>query len=198
MRCSHAVDDKRLLRAGVLSARAAKSERVRKLYAASICEHGLALCQGCSPVAAYAAVGDEPGTRELLDGLLAAGTRVLLPCVQVDGLGWGVYAGWDALRSGAYRLLEPVPDESAAAAAATADLVLAPALAVDRDGHRLGRGGGYYDRWLAGINRAAQRVAVVYADEVVDHVPHEPHDVAMTAALTPDGVIPLGEPAAAR
>lgn len=193
MRCSHAVDDKRLLRAGVLSARAAKSERVRELYAAAIADHGLAACQGFSCVAAYAAVGTEPGTRQLLDGLRAAGARVLLPSVQGNHLGWGDYTGWGGLRSAAHQLLEPLPTEAAANAASSAEVVLAPALAVDRDGHRLGRGGGYYDRWLADVDPAVPLLAVVYADEVVDHVPHEAHDVAMTAALTPAGVIPLGD-----
>ncbi|HET6910480.1 MAG TPA: 5-formyltetrahydrofolate cyclo-ligase [Mycobacteriales bacterium] len=187
------MDDKRLLRAGVLSARTAMSERARELYASAIAEHGVVLCRGVSRVAAYAAVGTEPGTRQLLDRLRAAGVRVLLPTVQGQDLGWGDYVGWDALGSAAHRLLEPPATGAAADAASSADIVLAPALAVDRDGHRLGRGGGYYDRWLAGIDPAVPRVAVVYADEIVDHVPHELHDIAMTAALTPSGVIRLGE-----
>ena len=68
--------------------------------------------------------------------------------------------------------------------------VLVPSLAVDRDGHRLGRGGGYYDRVLATVPRA-RRVAVVYDEEVVATVPHDPHDVDVAFALTPSGLVLL-------
>jgi 5-formyltetrahydrofolate cyclo-ligase len=65
-------------------------------------------------------------------------------------------------------------------------MLLVPALAVDRAGNRLGRGGGYYDRALSGIR--AQVVAVIYDDELVDAVPHEPHDRLVDATLRPLGV----------
>jgi 5-formyltetrahydrofolate cyclo-ligase len=66
-------------------------------------------------------------------------------------------------------------------------VVLVPALAVDRRGRRLGRGGGYYDRTLASL--AGPAYAVVYDDEVVEEVPVEPHDVAVAGALTPSGLV---------
>jgi 5-formyltetrahydrofolate cyclo-ligase len=65
-------------------------------------------------------------------------------------------------------------------------MVLVPALAVDRAGNRLGRGAGYYDRALT--KTRAQVVAVIYDDELVDAVPHEPHDRLVDAALRPSGV----------
>jgi 5-formyltetrahydrofolate cyclo-ligase len=66
-----------------------------------------------------------------------------------------------------------------------ADVVLVPALAVDRDGHRLGRGRGYYDRALESVT--APVVAVVYDDDVIDDVPIEPHDRCVDGRLTPSG-----------
>jgi len=65
-----------------------------------------------------------------------------------------------------------------------------PALAVDRSGHRLGRGGGFYDRWLPSTPGGSV-LAVVFDEEVIEHVPREPHDRTVDAALTPSGVVPL-------
>jgi 5-formyltetrahydrofolate cyclo-ligase len=164
----------------------------REAAGRSLLTHGAALAAGASVVTAYAAVGTEPPTRALLETLVARGVRVLLPVISADrDLGWGELVGWSALVTSAIGLLEPVATTDATAAARTADLVLVPAIAVDRAGHRLGRGGGYFDRWLP--ERPAGRViAVVYDDEVLDAVPHEAHDRRVDAALTPSGVIPLG------
>lgn len=137
-------------------------------------------------MAAYASVGDEPPTRGLLDAVGATGTRVLLPRVVDRMLEWVEYAGWDGLVVGARELLEPVGD-SVPSGVHDVDLMLVPALAVDRTGNRLGRGGGYYDRLLATLGSAA--VAVVFDDEVLPAVPVEPHDRPVHAALTPSGLV---------
>ena len=79
---------------------------------------------------------------------------------------------------------------------AGAAVVLVPALAVDRHGVRLGRGAGFYDRTLSLADPSAALVAVVRDDELVAHLPAEPHDVRMTHALTPGaGLTPLDKPA---
>ena len=70
---------------------------------------------------------------------------------------------------------------------ADVELVVVPALAVDRRGNRLGRGAGFYDRALAG-SRPATVVAVIYDDELLDTVPAEAHDVPVHAVLTPAGL----------
>jgi 5-formyltetrahydrofolate cyclo-ligase len=192
VRCSHAVKDKRLLRASVLAARAARSTEQRADAERRIAVHAADAWSAATTVTGYAAIGTEPPTRLMLDRLQATGAQVLLPVVIGNHLGWGRYARWAALTRGPHGLLQPQPDDDGATAAAAADVVLAPALAVDMAGHRLGRGGGYYDRWLADLSPGSTVVAVVYDDEILDAVPHEPHDMAVTAALTPSGLIPLG------
>ena len=106
-------------------------------------------------VAAYVGVGSEPGTGPLLDALRAAGKRVLLPLLQPDNdLDWAVYDSPADLRPAGRGLLEPVGPPLGPDAIATADVVLVPGLAVGRDGVRLGRGGGSYDRRWAGCRSA--------------------------------------------
>nr|WP_189132159.1 5-formyltetrahydrofolate cyclo-ligase [Wenjunlia tyrosinilytica] len=144
-------------------------------------------------VAAYVSVGAEPGTRELIEALRLRGVRVLLPVLLPDNdLDWAEYAGRDSLAKASRGLLEPVGPRLGPDAVQEADAVLLPGLAVDERGVRLGRGGGSYDRVLERLDRAGHEVALVvvlYADEVVERVPAEPHDRRVTAAVTPHGIV---------
>ncbi|WP_370933974.1 5-formyltetrahydrofolate cyclo-ligase [Amycolatopsis sp. cg13] len=148
-------------------------------------------------VCAYLPFGTEPGQISLVNALAA---RVLLPVIpDTPGpLDWAEYTGPDTLIPGRLRgVLEPSGPRLGTSAVASAQVLLIPALAVDRHGTRLGRGAGYYDRTLTAAPDTA-RVAVVRAEEVVDRLPAEPHDVPMTAVLTPSGLIQLPTAAAAR
>jgi len=66
----------------------------------------------------------------------------------------------------------------------TIDLVLVPGLAFSRDRHRLGRGGGFFDKLLGGRYAQAFKLGVCFSFQVVDQVPNEPHDVVMDAVIT--------------
>jgi 5-formyltetrahydrofolate cyclo-ligase len=136
-------------------------------------------------VAAYVSVGREPGTGALLDGLVGAGKRVILPLLQPDNdLDWAVYSGADGLASAGRGLLEPTGPRLGPDAVATADVVIVPGLAVDRTGLRLGRGGGSYDRALVRVPVGTFTCVVLNDDEVLDRVPAAPHDRRVTAAVT--------------
>jgi 5-formyltetrahydrofolate cyclo-ligase len=136
-------------------------------------------------VAAYVSIGSEPGTGALLDGLTTAGKRVILPVVQPDlDLDWGTWRGSTGLVPARMGLLEPV-DRLGLDAIATADLVLAPGLAVSATGDRLGLGGGCYDRALGRVPVGTPVAILLYDDEVGLDVPVDPHDRPVTAAATP-------------
>lgn len=138
-------------------------------------------------VAAYVSVGREPGTGPLLEGLAAAGKRVILPLLQPDDdLDWAVYQGPDALASARRGLLEPTGPALGRNAVATADLVVVPGMAVDRAGMRLGRGGGSYDRALA--RATGFTVVVLNSEEVLAEVPAAAHDRRVHAVATEQGV----------
>jgi len=136
---------------------------------------------GARTVAAYVPIGAEPGGPLLLPALGATGVRVLLPVLLDDlDLDWAEYDGTLApgRRLG---LQEPTGPRLGVDAIATADLVVAPGLAVDRAGVRLGQGGGSYDRALARTN--APVIVPLYPGELVDRLPAEPHDRPVAAAL---------------
>jgi 5-formyltetrahydrofolate cyclo-ligase len=141
-------------------------------------------------VAAYVSVGREPGTGPLIEALSEAGVQVLLPLLQADGvLDWARYEGPRALVPAARGLLEPVGEPLGPDALSSIDAVLAPGLAVDRSGVRLGRGGGSYDRVLAGVAGRAFTCVLLHDGEVLDMpVPKEPHDVPVAAAATPSAL----------
>ncbi|HUH71320.1 MAG TPA: 5-formyltetrahydrofolate cyclo-ligase [Mycobacterium sp.] len=189
------------LREQLLAARSYVADDVRAAEARMLSEqlelHLELLVSSGSTVCAYVPVGTEPGSIEMLDMLLRRSVRVLLPVARTTAddtplpLRWGEYRP-GALTPGRWGLLEPPEPPLPNSTLAEASLVIVPALAVDRRGVRLGRGGGFYDRSLNGRNPQTRLLAMVRDVELVDELPAEPHDVPMTHALTPRrGVIAL-------
>ena len=122
--------------------------------------------------------------------LLRDADRVLLPVARTAADDDAVALLWGEYRPGQlvtarFGLLEPPAPWLPATTVAEAGVVFVPALAVDRAGARLGRGRGFYDRTLVLRDPQARLIAVVRDEELLDEVPHEPHDVPMTHALTP-------------
>ena len=157
--------------------------------------------QMAGTVAAYYSVGAEPDTRGLVYALWKRGTYVLLPLLLPDGdLDWASYEGPDSLVPGPAGLLEPGEPARGPGAVARADVVLAPALAVDHAGNRLGRGGGSYDRALARVGPLIPVIALLYDDELLGHVPAEPHDRRSARSRAPGHhlVPPGGSPGCPR
>ncbi len=140
-------------------------------------------------VAAYVSLGTEPGTTLLLDDLVAAGKRVILPLLLPDNdLDWAVYQGPGSLAPTRRGLLEPGSPALGHDAVATADAVLVPGLAVSPTGLRLGRGGGSYDRALSRVPIGTFTCVLLYDEEVGIPVPAEPHDRPVTTAVAPAGI----------
>ncbi|MGU3651837.1 5-formyltetrahydrofolate cyclo-ligase [Mycolicibacterium sp. A43C] len=183
------------LRRQISAARRALPAAVRERETRSLQTHMAQLTANVETIAAYIPVGSEPGAAvdavPLFDGL--SRLRILLPIARAgQPMQWSVYHR-GALVPAPFGLREPAPPWLAPETIAQADLVVVPALAVARDGTRLGRGAGFYDRALHLADPAAALVAVVRDDELLDTIPAESHDVPVTHALTPGGgLIALG------
>jgi 5-formyltetrahydrofolate cyclo-ligase len=178
---------KRELRRQAGARRRALSAAAADAVAARVCEHLLAerAIIDASRVALYAALADEVPTRPLFEALARAGTPCLLPRVAPGRrLVFALVERWEDLHPGGYGVLEP----HAAAPVfdpGDGDVVVVPGVAFDREGRRLGRGKGYYDRtfppsdrpqpWLFGVASEAQ---------IVESVPADSHDRAMDAIVT--------------
>lgn len=182
--------DKHAWRGEILARRAAVSAEQREREALALAE---AIAKFETPlvsewVCAYVPMREEPGSMAQLEALRETGARVLLPLTgDAEPLDWAEYTGPADLRKARYGLLEPSGPALGAEAVTLAELILIPALAVDRRGVRLGRGAGHYDRTLGAARPDARLVAVVRDNEFVDRLPEEPHDLRMGWVLTPRG-----------
>jgi len=141
--------------------------------------------------AVYYAQGSEFDPTPLAHRLITEGRTVALPVAR-SGEGMLQFRRWTPGET-----LEPdavgVPSPPATAPAVTPQLVVAPLLAFDRRGGRLGQGGGHYDRTLQNL-RAAGAVFVLglaYTGQLVEEIPMEPHDQPLDAVLTEAGYIAL-------
>lgn len=154
---------------------------------------------GADTVALYLSTGAEPGTGPLLADLHERGVRVLLPvlCLDLD-LDWAGYAGPAAVEPGPRATVHPTGPRLGRDAIAAAGAVLVPGVAVGRDGTRLGRGGGSYDRALRRVDTGAFTAVLLYPEELLDAVPSQPHDTRVHGALTPRRWLPLPAPGGVR
>lgn len=137
-------------------------------------------------VASYVSYGYEPNTVELNRALIRSGKTLLLPRVNGDHIDWIYWDGDENKLIEKKKILEPVGD--AVSPLPAIDVVLVPALRIDRDGFRLGQGGGFYDRALPLMS--GWKIALVHSGEVTSEVlPREAHDIAVDAAATPDLIV---------
>ena len=153
-------------------------------------------------VLAYRALGDEVSVDRLVEALVARGWRVAFPRIEQGGamalvelrgaIGGGAGDGllddaslWDVDQHG---IASPRPDARGARRVQPRELdaVLVPGRAFDLAGHRLGRGGGHYDRLLARLrpDARARAVGVAFSEQVVPRVPAEAHDRAVAWLAT--------------
>ena len=183
---------RQILAARALLTPAAKAAAERVLRDAIL---DLPQAQMAGTVAVYYSLASEPGTHGLVYALWKRGSYVLLPVLRPDAdLDWASYEGPDSLRPGPRGLTEPGEPPRGLDAVSRADLVLVPALAVDRRGIRLGRGGGSYDRALARVGRNVPTVALLYDGELLEEVPAGPHDQRVALVARPSAGITVLPP----
>ncbi len=143
-----------------------------------------------SSVLAYMSMGAEFETDAFVRLVLADGKILVLPRVNRDLRRLDLFTVRDLdaeLAPGVWGIREPVPERCSAAVAEEIDFALVPGLGFDRRGGRLGYGGGFYDRLLAGLG--AFRVAAAFSVQMIEAVPMAPHDQYVDLVVTEGGLI---------
>lgn len=131
-----------------------------------------------STVMAFYPLPDEVNILPLLDELVEIGVRVLLPEVVSDTeMVLRPYSPETTMLDGGFGT--KVSNTTVFTDYEQIDTILVPGVAFDNEGHRLGRGKGYYDRFLAQIPESAVKVAVCFPFQIVEQVPAEEHDILM-------------------
>jgi 5-formyltetrahydrofolate cyclo-ligase len=182
-------EDKRAERTRALARRASAFAAHGTAAGARLAIHGLSfldLAPGAI-ISGFSAIRDEIDAAPLLARLHAAGHPLGLPVMQGKGLPL-LFRAWspgDAMGKVQWGIAEPLPDKPVL----EPDVVLVPLLAFDAAGHRLGYGGGFYDRTLTRLRaiKPVVAVGVAYDELKVDAVPHRSYDEPLDWVLTPSG-----------
>ena len=180
------MEDKSALRRRMRAAREGWEAEYRQEADAAIARHVLAseAWRAAGTVFAYVSVGCEVDT-------LREGKRVCAPrCLGKGRMEARVIESLDALVPAAHGLLEPA-ESSAIVPPGEIGLILVPCLAADRNGHRLGYGGGYYDRFLRGA--AGASMCLCRARALLEDVPREEHDAAADMVVSEAGIAVCGK-----
>ena len=155
-------------------------------------DHFLSVLPPCrdTALAIYNAVRGEMETERIREVSLAAGTEVYYPCVIGPGeIAFFPYHEGDPWVKGAYGIPEPVRLPGFQPKQDGFDFILVPGLAFDRSGRRLGKGLGYYDRFLSCISGSTLFIGFAYSEQIVNEVPVDEWDARMHMIVTEEGVI---------
>ncbi len=181
---------KREVRRRVLALRDATDPAARDRAAALVTECVLALPEvvAATTVLAFWSFGSELPMLPLIEALVQRGVRVGLPVIAGSEMRARAWRPGDPTTEAAFGAREPAGGAQIDPRAI--DVVLTPAVAVDRTGRRVGYGGGYYDRFLPRTRDDAVRVAVVLGEQLVhEDLPAGSFDLRVDVIVTPDEVI---------
>jgi 5-formyltetrahydrofolate cyclo-ligase len=180
---------KRALRTRVRALRDAIPPGDRARWSLDLARSVLALPEvaAASTAMGFASFGTEVDTRPIVAGLVERGIRFALPRVEGDGLVPVAFAPGDPLVEAAFGMPEPAGEE--VIDPREIDVAVTPGLAFDRAGHRVGYGGGFYDRFFASARPDLAKIAVCFSVQLVDEVPHGAFDVPVDVIVTEREVV---------
>jgi 5-formyltetrahydrofolate cyclo-ligase len=195
MRRSVSENSRQSLRYGALVRRRALAQIDCFSWSDSIQRTALKLVEyrSAGAVALYSPVHNEVETSAILSDALKLGKKVFFPKLSVaGGMGFARIHSSAELVVGRYGILEPVGNEVLAAAEVEGLTVFVPGLLFDRQGHRLGRGGGWYDRVLKELGNRGFFVGLAYEIQLVDNLPSERWDQRVHFIITEKNRIDCG------
>jgi len=138
----------------------------------------------------YLSFGSEVLTDDLIRWGWREGKRIVVPFCRPEGREMTACRidGFDELEKGHYGIRAPMVGRLRPVPSGEIDVVLVPAVAFDRQGYRVGYGGGYYDRFLPGCPQAA-KIGAAFACQIIEEIPVGPYDVAMDCIVTEEEIL---------
>lgn len=182
-------EQRRILRQKILAARdeMAPAQRQEKSAAIRAALLGLKPLRRAETLLVYMNFRSEVETLDLIEELLAADKRVVVPRTKVSGKRLELFLLRNPeldLRPGYQDIPEPNPTRCPTVAGSEIEAVIVPGSVFDRQGGRLGYGGGYYDRFLAADAPQALRIGIAFDLQVVERLPLLPHDQPLHRLIT--------------
>lgn len=187
------MSEKSSLRLRIRHQRAALSARTRRRAALAVSKRVEALrrYRRAQRIAVYCARQGEMDPRPLMRAALQRGKRIYLPVLHPffhGRLKFCEARAHTVMRPNRFGIPEPSGNTDCLSHSRRLDIVLLPLVAFDRQGHRLGMGGGYYDRSFA-YRQSSNRIrplliGLAYEFQCVESLPHEPWDIMLDAVIT--------------
>lgn len=148
-----------------------------------ILEKVFPLIEDKETICLYYPLNDEVDTKPLIEKLLTMGKKVGLPATKDDSMEFYLISSLKTLKSNERLqfLKEPMEDETQKIPPNDIDAIICPGLAFDKDLHRLGYGGGYYDKYLKSLN--CLKIGICFKELYADEIPYEAHDVLMDVVI---------------
>ena len=177
------------LREQTQALREKKSQRVLEKIA------GWPTFQRASWLFSYLSMGYELETTALIDRSLGSGKRVVVPVISEEGKKSGSFLISEIrdclkeLEIGPFGIHQPKPQFVRPVAPTLLEMALVPGVAFDRNGHRLGRGKGYFDRFLSQLSPGCLKVGIGFDFQMIPELPHESHDIPLDVIVTDKRVI---------
>ena len=184
---------KKILRREIKSRLQTLSQEDRIKFSRAVVEKFLAsnVYKSSSVIMAYLSTAEEIQLQEFISIALEQGKILAVPFIERHEMQAVILPNLNALEIGAYGILTVKSDVRKFICAEKIDCVITPGLAFDAKRRRLGKGGGYYDKFLPrAIN--AKKVALAYDCQIVEKVPNLPHDSAMNFVITPAKIFYCG------
>jgi 5-formyltetrahydrofolate cyclo-ligase len=182
---------KRELRERMRGVRAAVDPHRREVWSSAIvgAVHEVPEVVAARTVTAYLSFGSEIPTDELIAILDSGGKRVGVPVVRDGEMVMVAFRPGHPTSRSEYGMPEPVGEEEIPPL--EVDAVVIPGLAFDRDGFRVGYGGGFYDRYLRRTRPEAFRVGICFSEQLVENVPHGDADERVDRIITQSRTIAI-------
>jgi len=135
----------------------------------------------------YVSLKDEVDTLLMIDEALKAGKRIAVPVILKEEkrlIAGEIYNRLEDLESQHFGIYQPRQDRAKEIPLGDIDLVVVPGVAFDRKNIRLGRGHGYYDRFLSGLPKTTKTIGLAFDFQVLEDLPQDPHDIPVSKIIT--------------